>query len=355
MPSFGAGDTLGGGAVRAARRRSRRSCSRTARKASPPLRGPCQRSAVRLASGAPRAAPVAHHHGHAGMGRQPRRRPVGAAVRQQVDDAPAFEVARDRAVAVAPAPCPAVRPEHPHRKNRGGGAGADAAQQGGATDRHAHGRGLTAAGIAAGRRADAPVHGAQPFRLAGARPSDAGQRFGERSSRANELGTAQAPDANQQDGRAAEARRITRAAPAGAMNAARNRSASRARRCCRRRMDAQGEAPKALADLLQEPKAGEKADRSQRNVQGRYRGGACFPPYGRLTPRKGRTHARLYGVGTSTCPRSHKTSKNPNGRASSCRVFAHRFMMDGGEGRSSTGAPNHARTNPCCCSRPQRR
>ena len=59
MPSFGAGDTLGGGAVRAARRRSRRSCSRTARKASLPLRGPCQRSAVRLASGAPRAAPAA--------------------------------------------------------------------------------------------------------------------------------------------------------------------------------------------------------------------------------------------------------------------------------------------------------
>lgn len=166
------------------------------------------------------AGPVAHHHGHAGMGRQPRRLPVGAAVRQQVDDAPAFEVARDRAVAVAPAPCPAVRPEQPHRKNRGGGAGADAAQQGGATDRHAHGRGLTAAGIAAGRQADAPVHGAQPFRLACARPSDAGQRFGERSSRANELGTAQAPDANQQDGRAAEARRITRAAPAGAMSAA---------------------------------------------------------------------------------------------------------------------------------------
>lgn len=33
-------------------------------------------------------------------------------------------------------------------------------------------------------------------------------------------------------------------------------------------MDAQGDPLKAVVDLLQEPKVGEKADRLQRNVQG---------------------------------------------------------------------------------------
>lgn len=79
---------------------------------------------------------------------------------------------------------------------------------------------MTGTGIAAERQADAPVHGTQPFRLACARTSDAGQRFGERLSLASKASTAEAPDTNQQDGRAAEARHITQAAPVGAMNAA---------------------------------------------------------------------------------------------------------------------------------------
>ncbi len=166
------------------------------------------------------AGPVAHHDGHAGVGRQPRRQRVGGAVRQQVDDAPAFEVAQDRAVAVALAPCPVVHPEHGHRGNRCGGAGADAAQRRGAADRHAHGRGMTGAGVAAERQADAPVHGAQPVRLACSRASDAGQRFGESAPRASGGSTAEAPDANKQDGGAAEARHVTQAAPVGAMDAA---------------------------------------------------------------------------------------------------------------------------------------
>ena len=81
-----------------------------------------------------------------------------------------------------------------------------------------HGRGMTGTGIAAERQADAPMYGAQPFCLAGARTSDAGQRFGERFSLASKASTAEAPDANQQDGRAAEAHHITQAAPVGAMN-----------------------------------------------------------------------------------------------------------------------------------------
>src|SRR6478735_10457788 len=76
-------------------------------------------------------------------------------------------------------------------------------------------------------------------------------------------------------------------------------------------MDAQGDPLKAVVDLLQEPKVGEKADRLQRDVQGRYRGGECFLPYGMLRPRKVCTYSRLYGVSTSTCAWSHKTSKNP--------------------------------------------
>ena len=79
---------------------------------------------------------------------------------------------------------------------------------------------MTRTAIAAERQADALVHSAQPFRLACARTSDAKQRFGERSSLTSKACTAEAPDTNQQDGRAAEARHITQAAPVGAMNAA---------------------------------------------------------------------------------------------------------------------------------------
>ena len=78
---------------------------------------------------------------------------------------------------------------------------------------------MTGAGIAAERQADAPGHGAQPVRLACSRTRDTGQRFSERAPRASGDSTAEAADANQQEGWVAEARHIAQAAPVGAMDA----------------------------------------------------------------------------------------------------------------------------------------
>ncbi len=107
----------------------------------------------------------------------------GAAVGQQVDDAPAFEVAEDGAVAVALAPRPVVYPEHRDGRDRLGRAGTHTMQQGRAADRHADGGGVAGAGIAAERQADGAVDRPQPIGLARPRQRDTGQLFGKRPLR----------------------------------------------------------------------------------------------------------------------------------------------------------------------------
>lgn len=104
------------------------------------------------------AGAVADNDRDAGVCGQPRRQGVGAAVGQQVDDAPPFQIAQDGAVAVAFAPGPVVHAKYGHRRIRLGAAGAHTVQQRGATDRHSHGGGVAGAGVAAERQADGPVH-----------------------------------------------------------------------------------------------------------------------------------------------------------------------------------------------------
>ena len=166
------------------------------------------------------AGAVAHDDGDAGVGGQPRRQCVGAAVRQPVDDAPAFEVAQDRSVPVALAPGPIIHPQNRHRSGRHVDADAHPVPQRRPADRHAHGPGMTGPWVAAERQTNGPVHGPQPIGLARPRAGDAGQGFGKGAARTRGIGTAEAPDADQQHGGGSEARHITKAAPVGAVNAA---------------------------------------------------------------------------------------------------------------------------------------
>lgn len=164
------------------------------------------------------AGAVADNDRDAGVCGQPRRQGVGAAVGQQVDDAPPFQIAQDGAVAVAFAPGPVVHAKYGHRRIRLGAAGAHTVQQRGATDRHSHGGGVAGAGVAAERQADGPVHRAQAVRLARPRARDAGQRFGEGAPGARGHGTAEAADPDEQNGRLAKAGDVPEAAPVEAVN-----------------------------------------------------------------------------------------------------------------------------------------
>ena len=166
------------------------------------------------------AGAVAHDDGDAGVGCQPRRQCVGAAVGEQVDDAPALEVAQDRSVAVALAPGPVVHAQNRHWGGRHVGADAHPVHQRCPADRHAHGPGMRGPWVATERQTNGPVHGPQPVGLACPRAGDAGQGFGKGAARTGGIGAAEAPDADQQHGGASEARHITKAAPVGAVNAA---------------------------------------------------------------------------------------------------------------------------------------
>lgn len=139
---------------------------------------------------------------------------------------------------------------------------------------------MTGSGIAAERQADGPVHSLQPVGLARLRMGDAGQRFGEGAARTGGIGAAEAPDADQQNGGATEARHITEAAPVGAVNAACRRAAAGAGHRGGNRLCTHGDPMKAVIDLIQDLKVGEKADRLQRDVQERDHDEGGFLPYG---------------------------------------------------------------------------
>ena len=83
------------------------------------------------------AAAIAADHLGAGVFAQPRDERLGAAVRQEVDDAAPLEVAKDGAVAPAAAPRPVVHLEHARCLLRRPRRPAPKhAQQGGGADRH---------------------------------------------------------------------------------------------------------------------------------------------------------------------------------------------------------------------------
>ena len=103
------------------------------------------------------AGAVADNGRDTGMLHQPRRQSVGTAVRQQVDNPSALEIAQDRAVVMALAPCPIIHAEHPDRWDRPGITGTDTVQQRRAADRHAHGGSVSGAGVAAEHQADCPM------------------------------------------------------------------------------------------------------------------------------------------------------------------------------------------------------
>ena len=60
---------------------------------------------------------------------QPAGEGLGAAIRQEVDHTPAFEIAQDRAVALATTPGPIIDPEDPWGMDEMLSAGSDHAQQ----------------------------------------------------------------------------------------------------------------------------------------------------------------------------------------------------------------------------------
>lgn len=126
---------------------------------------------------------IAHDDRDAGVGCQPSRQCVGPAVWQQVNDAPAFEVAQDRSVPVAPAPGPIIHPQNRHWSDRHVDADAHPMSQRRPADWHADGPGMTGAGIAAECQTNGLVHGPQPVGLACPRAGNAGQEFGKGATR----------------------------------------------------------------------------------------------------------------------------------------------------------------------------
>ena len=211
---------------------------------------------------------------------QPRRQRVGAAVGQQVDDAPALQVDQDGAVALAFAPRPVVHAQHAHRGTGYGVAGAHAREQRRAADRHAHRGGVARAGIAAQRQADGPVHRAQPIGLARPGLGDAGQRFGEGPARARGRGAPEPTNPDEQKRRAAETGDVAEAAPVGAVDPP-GRGSARGTGCRGYgRLRAQRHPAGAMVDLVEDLEGGREADRMQGDAQERYRIEGCFFLYG---------------------------------------------------------------------------
>jgi hypothetical protein len=210
---------------------------------------------------------VSHDDGRAGVRRQPRRQGVGAAVGQQVDDAPALQVDQDGAVALALAPGPVVHAQHAHRGNRHGVADAHTREQRRPADRHAHRGGEARAGIAAQGQAEAPVHRAQPVGLARPGLGDARQRFGEGPARAGGCGAPESTNPDEQKRRAAEAGDVAEAAPVGAVDPPGRDGARRTGRRGRGRLRPQRHAAGALINLVEDLERGRKADRMQGDVQ----------------------------------------------------------------------------------------
>lgn len=82
------------------------------------------------------AGPVAYDDLDRGMALQPCRQGSARAVGQQINPAPALQIAQDGAVMTALAPSPVIDAEHPRLGGRLRGVLAQAAQQGCRTDRH---------------------------------------------------------------------------------------------------------------------------------------------------------------------------------------------------------------------------
>ena len=141
------------------------------------------------------AGPVPGDDFNARVGLQPRGQALGPPVRQQVDDAVAFEVDEDRPVAVAAAPGPLVHRQHPHRRpglRRAAGAPRHPQQRVG-TGGHSQPRREAGADLAAGGEAEMALEVAQPPSPARRRRRGVGETFRKGRPRTGRLQASEAP------------------------------------------------------------------------------------------------------------------------------------------------------------------
>ncbi|KJB89974.1 hypothetical protein N826_08820 [Skermanella aerolata KACC 11604] len=163
----------------------------------------------------------------AGMTPQPDCQSRGLSVGQQVDDAVAFQIAQDRAVALAFAPSPVVDAENTDFRHWIGNRLADAAQQRRGADRDCHPARQARSGIAAQCQGHGMVQGAKTIGVASPGPGYGIGTFGEGPLAADGVYTAEAADAHQKNKPLPQARNVAEAAPVVAVNPRRPNTAGR--------------------------------------------------------------------------------------------------------------------------------
>jgi len=176
------------------------------------------------------APAVPAHHDDSGMRFQPRRHRLGRAVRQQVHEAMALEVAEKRAVAMAAPPGPVVDAEDAWwwvgaREWTGLHQPEDRLP----ADAHAQVVGQTCAGLTAQRQADALQRCPEALGQPGARAGKIGEALGENAPRTLQRTTDIATDADVQDQRRPTPGQIAQCPFVGAMDTVRALSTERAR------------------------------------------------------------------------------------------------------------------------------
>ncbi|EWY40690.1 hypothetical protein N825_32710 [Skermanella stibiiresistens SB22] len=154
----------------------------------------------------------------AGMTPQPDCQSRGLAVGQQVDDAVAFQIAQDRAVALAFAPSPVIDVENTDFRHWIGNCLADAARQRRGADRDCHPARQARSGIAAQCQCHGMVQGAKTIGVASPGPGYGIGTFGKGPLAADEVYIAEAADAHQKNKLTSQTENVAEAAPVVAVN-----------------------------------------------------------------------------------------------------------------------------------------
>jgi hypothetical protein len=126
---------------------------------------------------------------------QPGGQCLAGAIRQQVDNPAAFEIADDGAVALVTPPGPVIHAEDARRWRDGDAARANQPQQGIAADRHRQPASRSRPRLTAKGKADLLLDVAQPHGARCLGPRDV-QAFGEDAALAREAGTTETPGAD---------------------------------------------------------------------------------------------------------------------------------------------------------------
>ena len=145
-----------------------------------------------------RARPIAGDHLDPGVPAQPVGDGAGLAIRQQIDDAVALEIADDGAVTGATPPCPIIDPDHTGRRVCWRRRRARHAQQRAGADRQRQALGQAHAQVAAERHDDRLLDLAPPAGVSRSRGSDLRQSPGKDPLRARIVDAAQSTHAEAQ-------------------------------------------------------------------------------------------------------------------------------------------------------------